>query len=175
MFFSPEIYVGIELIVSKMVDEKDIAEFGDLWALMYCTFAKEMVDSFGEEGKESLIRAVKSYGKARGERLRKRHEEQGLPINMRSLFENYDLPGHPDTEKNREKFTDTFLESYTYVCPYERLWRERDCNALGLIYCQYFHHAFWQTYRPDINVQIPEILTKDDPHCLFLVSQPEKE
>ena len=157
-----------------MVSESDIAEFGDLWSLMYYTFAKEMVDSFGEKGKEALIRAVKNYGKARGERLRKRHEEQGLPINLRSLFEHYDLPGHPGTEKTRTQFTDDKLVSYTYKCPYEQIWRAKNGADLGLVYCQYFHHAFWQTYRPDIDVQIPEILTKDDPHCLFLVTQPKE-
>ena len=69
-----------------MVYEDDIAEFGDLWALMHYMFAREMVDSFGEELKEALIRAVKAYSQARGERLRKRHQEQGLPLNLRSLF-----------------------------------------------------------------------------------------
>ena len=33
-----------------MVSEADIAEFGDLWSLMYYVFAREMVDRFGEEG-----------------------------------------------------------------------------------------------------------------------------
>ena len=81
--------------------QDEIAEFADLWALMYSTMAREMVDSFGEEGKKALIRAIQNYGKIRGERLRKRHEEEGRPINMRSLFDHYDLPGHPETEKDR--------------------------------------------------------------------------
>ena len=92
-----------------MVSKNDIAEFGDLWALMYYTFAKEMIDSFGEEGKKALIRAIKAYGQARGQRLQKRHEEMGLPINLRTLFENYDLPDHPDTEKSRTVFEDDKL------------------------------------------------------------------
>lgn len=155
-----------------MVSEEDIAEFGDLWSLMYYVFAKEMVDSFGEEGKEALRRAIRSYGRARGLRLRNRHEEQGLPVNLRSLFEHYDLPGHPGTEKTRMVFEDDELVSFTYVCPYERIWRARHGAELGLVYCQEFHHAMWQTYRPDLNVEIPEILTKDDPHCKFVVTQP---
>jgi len=78
---------------------------------MYCTFAREMVDSFGEAGEKALIRAIQAYGRARGERLRERHLEQGLPVNMRSLFEHYDLPGHPDTRKERIRFTDDELVS----------------------------------------------------------------
>jgi hypothetical protein len=157
-----------------MVTQKDIDEFGDLWSLMYIIFAKEMVNSFGDEGKKALVRAVRSYGKARGERLRKRHLDMGLPINMRSLFEVYDLPGTSGTKKERKRFTDNELVSYTYVCPYEKVWRENEAVDLGLVYCENFHHAFWQTYRPDLDVQIPEILTKNDPDCLFLVKQPKE-
>ena len=43
-----------------MVTQKDIDEFGDLWSLMYIIFAKEMVDSFGEDGKKALVRAVRN-------------------------------------------------------------------------------------------------------------------
>jgi hypothetical protein len=157
----------------RMVSEADIAEFGDLWSLMYYVFAREMVDSFGEEGKEALRRAIRGYGKARGLRLRRRHEEQGLPINLRSLFEHYDLPGHPGIEKERTVFEDGRLVSFTYICPYERIWRARDGTDLGLLYCQHFHHAMWQAYRPDLKVEIPEILTKGDPQCKFVVTQPK--
>ena len=155
-----------------MVTQRDVDEFGDLWSLMYVIFAKEMVDSFGEDGMKALVRAVRNYGKARGERLRKRHEEMGLPINMKNLFEVYDLPSTSGTRKERKVFTDDELVSYTYACPYEKIWRANDGVDLGLVYCENFHHAFWQTYRPDIDVKIPEILTKNDPHCLFKVRQP---
>lgn len=158
-----------------MVSQKDIDEFGDLWSLMYCIFAREIVDSFDKEGKKALIRAVKSYGKARGERLIERHTQQGLPINLKSLFENYDLPGHSGTSKKRTRFDDDTLFSYTFECPYEKIWRNKNCQDVGIIYCQYFHHAFWQTYRSDIDVQIPKILTKDHSHCLFIVSQPKEK
>ena len=46
------------------MSQEGIDEFADLWALMYCVMAREMVDSFGEEGKEALIRAIQNYGKA---------------------------------------------------------------------------------------------------------------
>jgi hypothetical protein len=136
-----------------MVSEEDIAEFGDLWSLTYYVFAREMVDSFGEEGEEALGRAIRSYGRARGLRLKRRHGERGLPVNLRSLFEHYDMP----------------------ACPYEKIWRAKSGTDLGLIYCENFHHAMWQAYRPDLKVEMPEILTKDDPHCKFIVTQPKTE
>lgn len=163
-----------EMVIS-LVTEEYIAEFGDLWSLMYYVFAKEMIDSFGNEGEEALRRAIRNYGKTRGLRLKKRHEEQGLPINMRTLFTHYDLPGHPDTQKNRAVFEDDKLISFTYVCPYERIWRAQGGEGIGLLYCEEFHHAMWQAYRPDLKVEIPEILTKDDSHCKFMVTQPKEK
>ena len=156
-----------------MVTQRDIDVFGDLWALLYCIFAREMVDSFGEKGEEALIRAIKAYGVARGARLREIHKSKELPINLRSLFEHYDLPGHSGTKKTRKVFDDNKLVSYTYKCPFQGQWRERGCINEGKLYCQYFHHAFWQEYRHDLDVQLPEILTTDDPHCLFIVTQPK--
>jgi len=155
-----------------VVSEGDIAEFGDLWSLMYYVFAREMVDSFGDRGREALRRAIRSYGRARGARLRERHEGQGIPISLRSLFTHYDLPAHPDTEKTRTVFSENELVSFTYVCPYQRVWRALGGEDLGLIYCEEFHHAMWRAYRPDLKVELPEILTKGDPHCRFVVTQP---
>ena len=128
--------LSINSYVVSMVTQNDIDDFGELWSLMYCVFAREMVGSFGEEGKDALIRAVKVYGVARGARLREMHEKQGLPINLRSLFEHYDLPGHSGTEKTRTVFEDEKLVSYTYKCPFEEQWRERGCVDVGMFYCQ---------------------------------------
>lgn len=152
-----------------MVCERDIAEFGDLWALMYYHFAKEMLDSFGKDGEEALRRAIRSYGRERGIRLRNRHEELGLPINIKSLFEHYDLPGHPDNRRRREILEEDQLLSYILYCPYRKIWADRGGDDIGRIYCEEFHHAMWQAYRDDIVVKIPEILTKGDEHCRFIV------
>ena len=43
----------------------------------------------------------------------------------------------------------------------------------GIITRARAHHAMWQAFCPDLKVEIPEILTKDDPHCKFVVTQPQ--
>jgi hypothetical protein len=77
-----------------------------------------------------------------------------------------------DTEE-RTTFEDGKLISCTFACLYEGAWRSHDGNDIVLLYYEDFYHAMWQAYRPDLDVQIPEILTKDDPHCLFVVTQPK--
>ena len=160
---------GDDLSVYPVDCEREIAEFGDLWALMYYHFAKEMLDSFGEEGEEALRRAIRSYGRERGLRLRRRHEERGLPINIKTLFEHYDLPGHPDNRRRREVLDEEELLSYILYCPYREIWADHGGDEIGRIYCEEFHHAMWQAYRDDMVVEIPEILTKGDEHCRFIV------
>lgn len=127
--------------------DRDVAEFGELWALMYYHFAKEFLDSFGKRGEEALRRAVRNYGRERGARLRKRHEEMGLPINIKSLFTNYDLPSHPDNVGRREKLTAHELLSYILVCPYQRIWAVHGANDIGRIYCEEKTHFDGKNYK----------------------------
>ena len=155
--------------------EHDIAEFGDLWGLMYYHLAREMIESFGDDGEKALRRAIRNYGHERGARLRKRHEEMGLPINIKSLFTHYDLPTHPGDVRRREILKDDELLSYILVCPYQKLWAAHGGNDIGKIYCEEFHQAMWEAYRDDIVVEIPEILTKGDEHCRFVVHYRSKK
>ncbi|RJS86576.1 hypothetical protein CW701_02170 [Candidatus Bathyarchaeota archaeon] len=152
-----------------MSREDSISEFGELWALLYLAMAREMVEAFGPEGLQALRRAVRRYGELRGRRLRERHEAQGLPINIRSLFEHYDLPSHPEMVRRRAILTDDRLDSTVLHCPYREVWRRYGGEHLGLIYCEEFHRAMWRAYRDDIVVEQPEIMTRGDPRCRFIV------
>ena len=43
--------------------------------------------------------------------------------------------------------------------------------SCGWFFCaRNFHHAMWEQYDERLDVKIPEILTKDDPHCKFVVT-----
>lgn len=152
-----------------MSSREEIAEFGELWALLYLSLASEMIESFGDEGVETLRRAVRRYGKLRGRKLRDKHEEMGLPIDIRSLFEQYDLPSQPKMVRRREALDEEHLISTVIYCPYREVWRRHGAEHLGLIYCEEFHVAMWREYKDNIVVEQPEILTRGDPRCRFIV------
>jgi hypothetical protein len=146
-------------------------EWCSLYALMYYYLAKEFKE-LGAEGEKALRRGVRNYGKARGARLRKRHEALGLPITMKTLFTNYDLPGDTVSSRKQVKLTDDERESHTFVCNLEKTWVHEggeEGDYLGSIYCDEFHQAMWGAYCSGTIVELPELLTKGDPHCHFVV------
>jgi hypothetical protein len=160
-------------IKGSIQEELDYAknEWSSLYALMYYHLAKEF-KGLGEEGEKALRRGIRNYGKARGVRLRKRHESLGLPNTMKTLFTNYDLPGDTISKRKQVKLTNDDRESHTFACNLEKIWvleGGEDGDYLGSIYCDEFHQAMWGAYRDGTIVELPELLTKGDPHCHFIV------
>lgn len=153
-----------ELVYSKN-------EWSTLYALMYYYLAKEFLN-LGKKGEEALRRGIRNYGKARGARLRKIHEEQGLPITIENLFNYYDLPGDNLSKRRQVKLTVDERESYTLICHLEKVWASeggKEGDYMGSIYCDEFHQAMWGAYRDGTIVELPELLTKQDQHCHFVV------
>jgi len=153
----------------KKFPQDGIQQFGELYSLLYVLMAKEFVDSFGKKGEEALRRAIRNFGHERGRRLRKRHEAEGRPITVKTLFEHYDLPGDSRFRRNPIELTDYTRYSETLVCPYSETWAELGLSHLGVIYCMEFHQAMWEAYIPDIIVDLPKTLTKGNEKCRFEV------
>jgi hypothetical protein len=154
---------------SKKFPEDGIQQFGELYSLLYICMAKEFEDSFGKEGEEALRRAIRNFGHQRGRRLRERHEAEGLPITVKTLFEHYDLPPDNRFRRNPIELTDYIRYSETLVCPYTEIWSDHGLSHLGVIYCMEFHQAMWEAYISDIIVELPKTLTKGNEKCRFEV------
>ena len=145
--------------------------------MMYYHLAKEFA-SLGEEGEAALRRGIRNYGDARGARLRRRHIEKGLSISMETLFTNYDLPGDNQSRREQVKLTVDERESYTMECGLEMVWASDggdEGDRLGSIYCDEFHQAMWGAYKVGTVVELPELLTKGDPRCHFVVYRRKDE
>ena len=145
--------------------------FGDLYAKLYIYMAMECKASFGKEGEEAVRRALVNLGHDRGRELRKKHEENGIPITVKSLFEYYDLPSDNRFRRKPMKLTENVRYSRTLVCPYQEMWRTiaPDSPELWRLYCDTIHQAIFEAYIDDIKCELPLILTKGDPYCQFEV------
>ena len=145
--------------------------FGDLFSKLYICMAKEMKDSFGKQGVEAVKRALIKFGHDRGKAIRRKHEEKGLPITVKSLFEYYDLPGDKRFRRNPIKLSENVRVSQTLVCPYQELWRQiaPADSELWSLYCDTAHQAIFEAYLNDILCELPLLLTKGDKYCQFEV------
>ena len=160
--------------------EDPVTDAVALMAKLYYFFAKEMIESFGDDGEKALRRAIRNFGVSRGEALRDRHKEAGLSIDVESLFNNYDLPYGKNHYQVRNiiQFDEDNRVSETMVCHLQEIWHEEggsEGKRIGAIYCDEFHQAMWGAYDNDIIVDLPSLLSKNDPCCRFEVHRHKKE
>jgi hypothetical protein len=160
---------GIRTMKARDYDE-DISAMMEILGHLYFHMASEML-KLGPEGEEALRRAVRAFGRDRAIRLKKIHQEKGLPINLLSLFTHYDLPGTETSHFKRDvlQLDEDARISLVYDCHFCDIWEKLGGKAalrtLGQIYCNEFHPAMWSTYDPDITVKLPQLLTMGDPYC----------
>ena len=168
------------MAIDKAQHDADLVAMSEMVAKLYYHMAKEMLDTFGEEGEKALRRAVRAYGRDRGATLREKHREAGIPLTVESIFKHYDMPGTESSHFRRTTFKldENTRQSETYVCQFNEIWNDHGgvpaLRSLGQIYCNEFHPAMWGEYDPDISVELPRLLTQGDEHCRFEVHRKPK-
>ena len=83
--------------------EAPVARMGELYGKLYYYLAKELVDSFGNDGEQALRRAVRSFAVDRGEQMRAQAEEMGLPLDWHT-FSRGGIGDMPDTQPGYKKY-----------------------------------------------------------------------
>lgn len=153
--------------------ENEVSTLENLYGLIFYFMARETVDTFGKEGEEAVKRAMTKYGKFRGGLLRKEHEKKGIEINVKNLFENYDLPQDPRTSRKRFVLNETEKISEYYSCQFAEMWQMLDGtqngSPIGALYCEAFHPAMYSGYDPRISLNLPKTFTYGHDCCRFEV------
>ena len=162
--------------------DNEVSALENLYGLIFYFMARETVDTFGKEGEEAVKRAMAKYGAYRGGLLRKEHEKKGIEINVKDLFEHYDLPQDPRTNRKRFVLNETEKISEYYSCQFAEMWQMLDGtqegSPIGALYCEAFHPAMYAGYDPRISLNLPKTFTYGDDCCRFEVKMqldPEKE
>lgn len=144
--------------------------------LIYLNLTGPVLEKNPRVGEMALRQGLRAYGKFRGERLRKWHLELGLPINMYSLINWWDVSSArtsgcfgPEAEK---VFQPQYNTAYRVVHPATRcglfeVQRENNYEHYGYMYCDEIHQEVCKAYHPDAIVEIHECLMKNDPYCHF--------
>lgn len=159
--------------------ENEVSTLENLYGLIYYFMAKETVDTFGKEGEEVVKRALKKYGNYRGKLLRAEHDKKGIEANVKNLFEHYDLPQDPRTNRKRFVMNEKEKVSEYYSCQFAEMWQMLDGtekgSPIGTLYCEAFHPAMYEGYDSDISLNLPRTFTYGDDHCRFEVKMEDKK
>lgn len=149
--------------------DKSLARMGELWAKLYYHLAKEML-TFGEEGEKALRRAIRNYGRDRGETMRNQAEALGLQLTYETFQVTIkDMPFKEICEEMLGYYPDakgsTPAEGF---CAYAEVWRRYpDGWNLAKIYCDEFHHTKWAAFNPKFKVDMVAEITRGNPCCIL--------
>lgn len=149
-----------------------LAKAADLWAKLYISFGKEILEQLGEDkGKKLLINCIRRYAKIRGRAVADYVKKKGLEQNAENFVKYYDAPFAEIQRACISLFPDKKLDTAhgTTFCPYKEIWGSfEDGMGIGLIYCEAFHEAMWESYHPKLRVRQDKIMTRGDEICTFV-------
>jgi hypothetical protein len=109
--------------------------------------AKEIIERFGEEGKEAVIEAVKEFGKERGRRMAEFVESEGREPSFASFLVCSDLDTSyhemvPHIEEGAVRVEITY-------CPFAEACKEWGVEEYGKLFCRNIDGAIMQGYNPE--------------------------
>ncbi|MFQ6111933.1 MAG: L-2-amino-thiazoline-4-carboxylic acid hydrolase [Nitrospinota bacterium] len=139
-------------------------ESARFFAAFYAVVARKLRERLGEEGLELLKEALREFGRRRGEEIRQRVKEKGLPLTLENFVSHYNLPMAPAWRSERH-LREKERSSDIFFCPFADLWLKEGVPELGLLYCQEVDPAIRKGYREDLSFESSENILKGDPHC----------
>lgn len=145
----------------KLVSKK----FSETLALLFYIMAKEVVDTFGEKGEKVVKRAMRKFGKTRGNAIRKLVESKGEELSFENLKKYYDLPLGLLHDKQLVKALEK--DKYwreVYGCPLSKVWIGFGGEKLGLLYCEQ-DRALIKGYNPNIRFTRRKNVLRGQGYC----------
>jgi L-2-amino-thiazoline-4-carboxylic acid hydrolase len=143
---------------------------------VYMFIAREVVQNFDTAGEEAIREGCRALGRERALAHLEKHRAKGLPLDLRTLMNNWDGPLVSIWIGRDQGFLSpgTYHWDCTY-CPYADVWAEYGPEglALGYLYDMEVHLAIFRTYNPRAVVQWEALKTRGDSQCKFRFSFPD--
>jgi hypothetical protein len=142
---------------------------GRMFGLTYVYLTRPVFENLGMEGERALRQGLRAYGRYRGERMRRWHIEEGLPLNLESTILYWDVSSIETCGCSGPGMIvrPYHLEFPATTCPLHDVNREEKWEHYGYTYCDEIHQELWMAYDPTMFVEIHENLHKGDDQCWF--------
>ncbi|MDD3719434.1 MAG: L-2-amino-thiazoline-4-carboxylic acid hydrolase [Actinomycetota bacterium] len=116
-------------------------------AKLFTTMAKEVIERFGDEGREAVIAAVKRFGEERGRRMAERAAAEGRENSFASFLVLSDL----DTGYHQmvPEAMEGALKVTISHCPFAAACAEWGLSEYGKYFCQEIDAAIMRGYNPE--------------------------
>ncbi|HHV71534.1 MAG TPA: L-2-amino-thiazoline-4-carboxylic acid hydrolase [Clostridia bacterium] len=143
-------------------------------AKLFAAVAKEVVDRFGEEGKQAIAEGVRKFGERRGRNIAANVEQAGKEKVLTNYLPYYDMERSKlfvyDSEVSDEK-----IEQKFYQCPFAAAWIEDGNQELGKLYCEQIDDAIAKGYDPRLRCVALKRLLDGDEYCHLIFEYEDKK
>ncbi len=116
-------------------------------ARLFATVAREVIDRWGDEGREAVVEAVKKFGEERGKRMAERAAAEGRENSFADFLVLSDL----DTGYHQmvpEALEGALKVTISY-CPFAAACAEWGLSEYGKYFCQEIDAAIMRGYNPE--------------------------
>jgi hypothetical protein len=140
-----------------------------LEALLSSFLAQEIKQTFGERGREIVRKSAAGYGRFRGTEIRRRVEKLGLPLDIPSMWDWWDLP--VTSSRAEERMNDDLSPYYhafeVPACPFNDIYQIHYPSDLMALHCESMHEAAFKSFNPAIDFWMPSLMPRGEGRCIF--------
>jgi len=120
-----------------------------LFAKLFAHVAKEVSDSFGDEGKGAIKRGVKNFGEERGRDIARRAEAKGMTNDVASYLTSYDMD-RSDLFECKDTYGEDQVEQLFTRCIFAEQWEKDQMEEYGYLYCEMIDPAIARGYNENL-------------------------
>lgn len=157
------LYLRRGAMEQKVLTQEQLNNLVSFTALLYYYLASEIVQAFGQDGEKAVIRALEKFGQERGAQIRRKVEEEGLPLSLENLARFYDLPIEA-AWRTSIRISPRKGTSLVEYCPFAATWHKRNAEKLGSLYCK-SEEALIKAYNPAVEYEQKKTLLTGDDKC----------
>ena len=132
---------------------------------MFAHIAKPVVDTYGEEGEQVIMRAVERFGNKRGAGIAQRARTNGLENSLENYLTNYDM-GRSDLFEIETVYKEDEVEQTFTHCPLGQQWADDGMGKYGILYCKVIDPAIAKGYNKNFEVVHDEFVLREG-QCHF--------
>jgi hypothetical protein len=143
-------------------------------AKIFATLAREVIERFGDDGREAVITAVKGFGEERGRRMAERAGSEGRENDFAGylVFSDLDTSYHQMVPAIGEGE----LQVTISYCPFAAACREWGLEEYGKYFCRNIDAAIMRGYNPERYETVCERnLTEGADTCVIIYKFKEED
>lgn len=155
--------------MSKELPSPGSVSIYTLMANLFAETAKEVIESFGQEGEAAIRRAVRTFGRKRGAEMAQNVARDGKQANEINYLPYYDMARSELFECENSYEPGSLTQDFS-KCIFARAFKESGLEKYGLIYCQEIDPAIASGYNPAFKCRHDKYLLQGDGSCLMTFS-----